>query len=213
MARLTGPRAVAWAAGAALALAACAAPGPVAVERFYSLAPVPAITPAAAPLPATLRVEPLAARGFVGGREIVFRTREEPLQVGRHRHHLWEQPPAAALGEALAQALREARLFQLVVTRDGGARADYRLGGRVIRFEHRPTDQPQGVAVAFELLLVADRDRRGLHAARYQGEEAMTADDPTEMVAAFERLSARLIGEAVRDLQAQRPQLVAGILP
>lgn len=196
----------------ALLLAACAASGPVERDRYYRLSPAEAlaIAPAGRPVAATLRVDPLAARGFLGGREIVYRTGEAPHEVQRHQYHLWETPPAVALADALVEALRAARLFEFVADRSGGGRADYLLDGTLRAFEHHPDDRSARVVVAFDLILSDARTRRTRLMRSYRGEEPLAADDPSDMVAAFERLTARLIGEAVRDLQAERPRLVAG---
>lgn len=50
------------------ALAGCGSSEPLQRDRFYSLEPAPLQAPRGAPLPATLLVNDLAARGFVGGK-------------------------------------------------------------------------------------------------------------------------------------------------
>jgi cholesterol transport system auxiliary component len=61
----------------------CGSSAPMRSDLFYSLDPDPLESPVGAPLPGTLLVSDLAARGFLGGRQIVFRTEAEPLQVQR----------------------------------------------------------------------------------------------------------------------------------
>ena len=162
-----------------------------------------------APVPAILLVNNLAARGFLGGRPIGFRTREEPLIAQRYEDLLWEDPPGQSLVRALESAIRAARVFEFVVVPAERARADYLLGGEVERFEHLPTDQPPRVAVAFRLVLVRADDRNSIISRDYSGEEPVTASTPDAMVEAFIRLNARLIAEAVRDLQSAKPRLSA----
>lgn len=94
-------------------LSACGAPEPAQRDRFYSLTPRLQSPPAAsAPLRATLLVNDLAARGFLGGRQIVFRTSEQPLEVQRYNLLLWEEPPGRAIAGQLAANLRTAGLFE-----------------------------------------------------------------------------------------------------
>ncbi len=148
---------------AALLLAACGAPEPASRDRFFALEPTAAVTPGRRAEGGTLLVNDLAARGFLGGRQIVYRTAEEPLEVKRYPLLLWEEPPGRALARELTAALREARRFELVITPAQRARSDYLLGGEVTRFEHLPTDHPAARAGAeLNLTLLRGDDRRSL---------------------------------------------------
>jgi cholesterol transport system auxiliary component len=94
-----------------------------------------------------------------------------------------------------------------VVSASDPARADYLLSGELLRFEHRPTDAPPHVIAAMTLTLVCGHRREVLVAGSYAGEEpnAVGADGrtrPQAIVAAFNRLTGRLIGQAVADAQA-----------
>lgn len=120
---------------------------------------------------------------------------------------MWEEPPSRGLTKALVTALRTAEVFQFVVVPAERAQADYLLGGELQRFEHLPTDQPPRVAAALHLALVRADNREPVASRDFSGEEVVTADTPAAMAEAFERLSARLIAEAVRDLQANRGHL------
>ncbi len=199
----------AWLAGC-LSLLGCGSSAPLRPERFYSLDPPTQQGPVGKPAPAILLVNDLGARGFLGGRQIVFRTREEPLVAQRYDWLLWEDPPTRALAAALVKAVRAAAVFRFVVIPEDRARADYLLGGEVERFEHRPTDQPPRVAASFTLALVRASDRGSMTSRRYSGEEPVEGASPDAMAAAFNRLTARLMAEVVRDLQALRPHLAPG---
>jgi cholesterol transport system auxiliary component len=193
---------------ASLLLTACGSPEPVQRDRFFSLDPTIQSGPAAtAPLRATLLVNDLAARGFLGGRQIVYRTREQPLEVQRYNLFLWEEPPGRAIAANLARTLRKTALFEFVVTPAERSRADYILGGEVDTFEHLPTEGQPAVAASFSLTLMSSADRRSLFSRRYQGQEPTRGEGPEAMAQAFNRLAGRLIGEAVGDLKAQRPRL------
>ena len=188
-------------------LAGCGASTPLRSERFYRLDPAPLAGPAGAPVPAILLVNDLSGRGFLGARQVVFRTRAEPLVTQRYDDLLWEEPPTSALARALVAALRAARVFEFVVVPAERARADFLLGGELERFEHLATEQPPRVAATLHLALVRSADRGSMVSRTYSGEEPLAGSTPDAMVAAFTRLSARLVGEAVRDLQANQERL------
>lgn len=189
------------------ALSGCGSPTPVRPDRFYRLEPPVLTAPSGTPAPATLLVTDLSAPGLLNGRQILFRTRAEPLVTQRYEDLLWEEAPAGALAGALADALRTAGVFRFVVVPAERARADLLLGGRLTRFEHLPTAEPPRVAAALTLVLTRADDRRVLMTRTYAGEEPLAASTPEAMVEAFARLGARLIALAVRDLQSARDRL------
>lgn len=192
---------------AALLMAGCGTSGPARPDRFYSLDPVPLIGPDGSTAPAILLVNDLAARGFLGGRQIVYRTREEPLVAQRYDDLLWEEPPTRTVAGLLVNAIRTAEVFRFVVIPADRARSDYILGGSVERFEHRPTDQPPRVLVSYNLTLVRSDDRGSMASRQYSGEEPVDGPTPDDMADAFNRLNARLAAEVVRDLQGLKPHL------
>jgi cholesterol transport system auxiliary component len=196
-----------------LSLGGCGGAQPVKPDRFYRLDPVPIEGPVGTPVAAILLVNDLAARGFLGGGAIGYRTREEPLVAQRYDDLLWEEPPSQSLARALVTAIRAARVFEFVVVPAERARADYLLGGEVERFEHLPTDQPPRVAVAFRLALVRADNRGSMVSRDYRGEEPVDGSTPEAMVAAFTRVSARLIATAIRDLQSVKPRLAGAAGP
>lgn len=193
-----------------LALQGCGSAQPIRQDRFYSLEPVSLTGPTGTPARVVLLVNNLGARGFLGGRAIVYRTREEPLVARRYDDLLWEDPPTRAIAHALVGAIRSAGVVDTVVVPADRARFDLLLGGEVERFEHRPTDAPPRVAVTINLALVRAEDRGTLASRQYSGEEPVNGDTPDAMAEAFNRLTARLMAEVVRDLEALRPRLARG---
>lgn len=196
-----------------LGAAGCSVPEPAPRDRFYVLAPEIPMTPSGSePLAATLLVRDLAARGFLGGRQILYRTREQPLEIRRYDLLLWEEPAGRAIAGALALALEAAALFEFVVLPAQGSRADFVLGGNLERFEHLPTAERPTVTADFTLTLVGGRDRRPLFSRRYQGTEPTAGQGPEDLARAFNRLAGRLIGQAVQDIAdlVRRRGLVAG---
>ncbi len=170
-------------------------------DRFFVLEPPPAASVVnSRPQAATLVVQDFAVRGFLGGRQIVYRTREEPLELRRYDVYLWEQPPARALPRNLVEALRNAGLFSQVATAAERVRPDYRLSGELTRFEHRPTDSPPRVLVGFTLTLVSTQTRTMQLTRTYAGEETVRGERPEDMASAFNRLTRNLITQVIQDL-------------
>lgn len=191
-------------------LGGCGGPEPSVRDYYYTLEPPISVTPSAHRLNATLLVNELAARGFVGGSQIVFREADAPLEARRYNDYLWEESPARAIAEDLVSALRAARVFDYVVTVTDRAHADYLLGGELTRFEHLPTSEPPRVAAEWTLTLVDGRERDTRFSKTYAGEEPTQGHSAEAMAMAFNRLTARLIGQAVRDLQTLAPRLRGG---
>jgi cholesterol transport system auxiliary component len=197
----------------ALALQGCGSTPPARPDRFYSLAPPVLAAPSGPPAPAVLLVNNLGARGFLGGRAIVFRTREQPLVAQRYEDLLWEDPPARALAQALVTAIRSSGVVEVVVVPADRARCDLFLGGEVERFEHLPTDTPPRVAATINLALVRADDRSAVATRQYRGEESVLGDTPDAMAEAFNRLTGRLTAQVVRDLQGLKPRLADRTAP
>jgi cholesterol transport system auxiliary component len=188
-------------------LGGCGSSGPPTPERFFSLEPEVAVEPSAQTLPGTLLVTPLAARGFVGGSQIVFQTAAAPLQVQRYDDLLWEETPGRAISAALIAALRAARVFEFTVSIADRARPDFMLNGQINQLEHLPTASPPQVRAAFNLALIANSNRETRFSKTYSGTEPTAASTPEEMIRAFNRLTGRLLTQALADLQAQAPGL------
>jgi cholesterol transport system auxiliary component len=189
-----------------LVLAGCGSTAPMTPDRYYSLAPAPLEAPVGAPLPATLLVNDLAARGFLGGRQIIFRTHEAPLLVQRYNDLLWEEPVTRAMSRNLVNAIRTARVFQFTLIPADRGRADYILGGEVERFEHLPTTVPPRVVATLNLALVRANDRKSLWNRRYSGDVQVEGATSEAMVEAFNRLAAQLAADVVRDLRTLPPR-------
>ncbi len=192
-----------------LLLAGCGSAPPLPRDRYYALEPDIGDQPRATPVAAVLQVNDLAARGFLGGRQILYRTLEQPLVVERYDLYLWDEPVPRALAAALTRAIRDTGRFRHVLIPADRAQADLLLGGEVARFEHRPTDCPPRVVAKLNLSLVKAGDRRSLWTRQYSAEEPVGADTPQAMAQAFNRLTARMAGEIVRDLARLDPETLS----
>jgi cholesterol transport system auxiliary component len=192
-----------------LTFAGCGASAPLQRDRFYALEPVLSMPASAStPVPAILLVNPLAARGFLGGRQIIYRESRQSPRVERYDALLWEEPVPRAMARVLTTVMRDAGIFRSVVIPVERARADYVLNGEVEHFEHWPRDQPPCVIATLNLSLVRVSDRQSVWTRRISGEEpvpsaaAGTSATPDAMAAAFNRLAARLASAVARDLLA-----------
>ncbi|MBK5941005.1 hypothetical protein CCR96_17455 [Halochromatium roseum] len=188
-------------------LAGCGSSGPAQRDQFYTLQPELVISPSHQRVPGSLLVTPLASRGFLGGTQILFRTADAPLQVQRYDALLWDEAPGRALSEALIAALRASGSFQFVVSVADRARADFILNGELTRLEHLPTATPPQVSAAFNLTLIAQQDRSIQFAHSYSGQAPTAANTPEAMARAFNRLTGRLLTQAMQDLQRLAPTL------
>ena len=184
-----------------LGLAGCGSPAPITQDRFFSLAPPVLEAPSGTPHRASLQVNDLAARGFLGGRQIIFRTEAAPLQTQRYDQLLWEEPVPRALARHLADAITAARLFEFVLIPADRGHADYILGGEVELFEHHPLAATPRVVGALTLTLVRADDRRSLLQRRFAGEVEVQGATPEAMAEAANRLATLLAAEVVRDLR------------
>lgn len=199
-----------------LGLAGCGSPAPVKADQYFSLTPPTTLESGAlateggaaardrAPLPASLQVNDLAARGFLGGRQILFRTAEAPRETQRYEQRLWDEPVPRALSRHLASRLRDAGLFRFVLIPADRGRADYLLGGEVERFEHLPTAHPPRMAGTLSVTLIRASDGRPLLERRHDAEVTVTGPTPADMVSAASHLADQLAAAVVEDLRAWR---------
>ena len=190
-------------------LGGCGSPVTVKEDQYLSLAPLAAPelsghAPTSGSSESDLQVNELVARGFLGGRQIVFRTSEAPWQTQRYNQLLWDEPVPRALSRHLAARIRAAGLFRFVLIPADRGRADYLLSGEVERFEHLPTATPPRMAGTLSLTLVQASDRRPLLERRYDAEEIVTGETTADMAAAATRLADRLAAAVVTDLRAWR---------
>ena len=199
-----------------LGLAGCGSPVPIKEDQYFSLTPPTTLEPGSlateggavardrAPLPASLQVNELAARGFLGGRQILFRTAEAPRETQRYEQRLWDEPVPRALSRHLATRIRDAGVFRFVLIPADRGRADYLLGGEVERFEHLPTAHPPRMAGTLSLTLIRASDGHPLLERRHDAEVPVTGPTPADMATAATHLADQLAAAVVEDLRSWR---------
>lgn len=156
----------------------------------------------------TLLVGRIGSRGFSGGRAIVFRDETDPLQVQRYNYHLWSEPPALMLQDAIVRSLRTADLAHYVITPAERANADWIVSGILLRMEHLPDALPAKVVIEAELGIVGADTRQTLFLERYiETESAIstTIDDAVQSFnTALQRMLVRFQTDATKVLSGHR---------
>jgi ABC-type uncharacterized transport system auxiliary subunit len=128
------PKCAALALLSVCVFAACAG-GPAPVDHFYRLEVAEPNASGGNPLAGTIHVDRLRTDGLIGQRHLLFRESEDSSEIRQHSYHRWSDPPAIALQTALVSFLREADAAQVVMEANSQTRPDYRVSGRVQRFE------------------------------------------------------------------------------
>jgi ABC-type uncharacterized transport system auxiliary subunit len=167
-------------------LAACAG-GPAPVDHFYRVEVSAETTTSEATLPGTLHIDPLRTDGLIGQRQLLYRKEADSAEIRQHGYHRWTDPPAIALQTALVSFLRDAHAAEIVMAANTQTRPDYRVSGRIHRFERVLSEA--AVVVEIDLTLTTTKGDVLVHKSYAERHDA--AD-----VAA----AAGAIGEAVRSI-------------
>ena len=184
-------------------LAGCSSTPPAEPVRYYRLdaSAAPLAHPHAPPIPGTLHVTRLTARGLLGGRAMLYRAPEDALEIRLYPRYLWQEPIAPAVTNLLVDQLRAAQVFTHI-TATGRTQTDYRLEGEIERYEHQPLHRPPCVSARIELTLIRPRDRALLWSHIYALEVPISEHTATAMVQAFNQLAVTLTQQISADLQA-----------
>ncbi|MCI0653839.1 MAG: PqiC family protein [Methylococcaceae bacterium] len=178
--------------------AACQS-APVPRETYYQLAPeIRQETPDPKAC-GTILVGRLETRGFAGGRGIVFRDREDSLEIQRYSYHRWSEPPASMIQDAIARSMRASGLIRYVITPAERANADWIVSGSLIRLEHYPNSLPARVELEAELGLVAANSHETLLLERYLESEPAASNSIDDAVRAFNKTLERLLVRFQKD--------------
>lgn len=189
----------------------CAAVDPPPEDRFYRLAPE-AEPPGAAEgpaLPGVLAVERPRADALTGERALVWTRGGTSPRLERHRYHYWVEPPTDAVQQHLADFLRRAGVARAVVTPAARVQADYRLTGRLERFERVLGAQGPAVHVALRLSLQDAGDAAILWREVYGVRRAAADRSVEEAVRAFEEALEEILPRVAEDLRRAGSRLEA----
>lgn len=144
--------------GVSMALAGCAAPGPIPDFTYYRL-PAPQYGP---PLPAplfreTLVVDALGADGLYADKALIHALGPGAQELRQYHYQLWTDPPTRILQRRLIAQLRSAGLSPLVTDELPASKPAVRISGIILRFDRIP-DGHGGFTAAVTLKLRADRN-------------------------------------------------------
>lgn len=135
-------------------LSACAGPAAVPADHFYRLPAVVAPALGKPLLKGTLSIAPLTAGGLYNERALLYVDGDQPLELKRYRYYLWNSVPGNLLQEHLFSFLRDIGAAEQIVLFQPGLETDYRLSGRISRFERELGNGRDQVSVTVHLQLM-----------------------------------------------------------
>ena len=193
---------------ACLALtSACGVVGPsqpVPEEHYYRLE-LPAPKAGASGLKGVVVVDALEAAAIYARRAIVYSEDPQHLTLQEYHYHFWTDPPPRLLQQALVSHLRQAQPAATVADEAGRALWDYRVSGRVLRFERLRAGPGWQTAVDIELRVDAAGERRPLLVKNYTRNQAVGGESMEATVQAFARAVAEIFADFLNDLRAAPP--------
>jgi ABC-type uncharacterized transport system auxiliary subunit len=159
----------------------------------------------------TARLDPPRLRGRLvvdsirGGamaleRLMLHRRADDPTQVRRAGYDHWVDPPPTMVQRAVVQFLRSANAAEVVITPEMRLDADFRLAGRVNRFERLVTDGSARATIELEFNLVRLEDHELLLLETYREEEDVAGSGIAGSVEAFSRALHRILERLAADL-------------
>jgi ABC-type uncharacterized transport system auxiliary subunit len=185
-----------------LGVTGCGSAPPVPVERYYRIA-VPAPKALSAPvLPGLLAVAPLQSDGLHSERALLYADQGQPRELRRYHYHHWADSPPRLLQEQLVAYLRQARAAATVLPDDPRLLAEYRVVGRLVRFERLNDAERALAAVELELGLERKGSARPVWLHQYRAEMPARDGSVAAVAEAFEQAVGDVYGRFLSDLEA-----------
>jgi ABC-type uncharacterized transport system auxiliary subunit len=175
--------------------------GPVPRDRFYRLEVPDATTRLELPrLRGRLLVDSIRGGAMTLERLMLYRNADDPSQVRRESYDQWVDPPPAMVQRALVQFLRSANAAREVITPEMRVEADFRLTGRLARFERLDGQGAPRAIIEVEFTLVRLEDRGLLLLKTYREEKPVDGDGIGNSAEAFSRALQRILERLLLDL-------------
>jgi len=175
--------------------------GPAPPDRFYRLEIPDAAARLELPrLPGRLLVDSVRGDAMTRERRMVYRSASDPSQVKRSGYDSWVDPPPVMVQRAVVEYLRSANAAEAVITPEMRIDADFRLGGRLHRFERLVGQDSSRATIELELTLVRVEDREPLLLETYREHEEVAGNQAGDSVEAFSRALQRILERLVLDL-------------
>ena len=174
---------------------------PAPADRFYRLEVPEAAARLELPrLSGRLLVDSVRGDAMTLERLMLFRDADDPSRVRREGYDKWVDPPPLMVQRAVVEFLRSANVAEAVITPEMRLGAEFRLSGRVNRFERVVGEGPPRATIELEFGLVRLEDRELLLLETYRAEEEIAGRGVGESVEAFSRALHRILERLTLDL-------------
>ena len=185
-------------AAASLLAAGCLAP-PAPRDRYKRLS-VEAPARLQAPVfPRVLEVERYSSDSAGRGTALAWVADDSAPEVQRREFDHWVDSPTLLLQQELARALREAGVAREVVTPETDVERDYRLGGRLVRFEEVRGPGAPRVVVELEVEITDPRRSALELRATYREEREIAGTGVADAVRAYDAAVSALAARIAAD--------------
>jgi ABC-type uncharacterized transport system auxiliary subunit len=179
--------------------------GPAPPDRFYRLEIPDAAARLELPrLPGRLLVDSVRGDAMTRERRMLYRNASDPSQVKREAYDSWVDPPPLMVQRAVVAFFRSANAAEVVITPEMRLDADFRLGGRVDRFERLVGQGSSRATIELEFTLVRVEDRKPLLLETYREHEDVAGSGAGDSVEAFSRALHRILERLVLDLPEEQ---------
>jgi ABC-type uncharacterized transport system auxiliary subunit len=174
---------------------------PAPADRFHRLE-VPDPTERLDPprLRGRLVVDSIRSSAMVLERPMLHRHADDPTQVRRAGYDHWADPLPTMVQRGVVGFLRSVNAAEVVITPEMRLDADFRLAGRINRFERLVTDGSARATIELEFNLVRLEDRQLLLLQTYREEEDVAGSEVGGSVEAFSRALHRILERLAADL-------------
>ena len=132
------------------------------------------------------------------GRAVLYRD-DGSKEIQQHAYDHWVDSPTLMLQQAFATYLRGAGVAETVVTPETRVDVDWRLGGRLLRFERVLGSTPR-IVLQVELVLTKSGSRELLLLQTYTEERPTSGSGVEASVEAFDQALAAVLQRFVADI-------------
>lgn len=185
----------------ALLLSACAAVGPAPDDVYYRL-PSTTPEPASPKLAGVVLIEAPRAGDLHGDAPMLYSDDAAGLGLLQYHYRHWADRPTALVADFMQAWLSTRGVADTVLNDDGNADGDWRLVGKLKRFEQLNGMQPPAVVVGLELHLIEMAHRaappRGGY---YEARAEIASADPLDAVEGYRQALAQVLDAFTGSLQ------------
>jgi len=188
--------ALAW---VALLFAGCLS-GPAPVDHYYRVEVPPPGGSVARALSGTVEVDRLRVEAIAQGRRMLYRKADRPEEVAQFAYHHWADPPNVMVQSEMVDYLRATGVADRVVTPGVHVGSDFRITGRIVRFEQILGSGDPRVVVELEIELVRNRGNELLLLETYREERSASGSSVGDAAAAYGEALQVIFGRLAADI-------------